>query len=221
VYPKLEPLNPKPHQAHGTHGHPAHTAMARSGQHLGVVDALGILPYNPYQARLGLSHSTASNAIRHTASNARNTPRKLRHTSQATNEAHLESTQRGTPPKHLAKRHTSQASRKEAHLPSIYLAHRQGTCKLEDQARGQASTEGETRGKDGGRDLRGLQRIWRLEVLAQGADDGLILVGVLAKDILDDHNGLLHHMRHFGLRNVAMSCTKVWTCDPRALSVAM
>jgi hypothetical protein len=85
------------------------------------------VPYDPYQARLGLSHSTASNAIRHTASttasHARATPRTLRHTSRTPNEAHLESSQRATPPKNLPR------------TPPGHL--RQG---------GRASTEGETSG---------------------------------------------------------------------------
>ena len=40
----------------------------------------------------------------------------------------------------------------------------------------------------------GLGLIEVLEVLAERGDDGLVAVGVLAENILDDHHSLLHHV---------------------------
>mmetsp|Transcript_37558 Transcript_37558/g.81412 ORF Transcript_37558/g.81412 Transcript_37558/m.81412 type:complete len:424 (-) Transcript_37558:321-1592(-) len=45
----------------------------------------------------------------------------------------------------------------------------------------------------------GLRLIERVQVLTQRPDDALVVVGVLAEDVLDHHDGLLHHVVDLGL----------------------
>ena len=44
-----------------------------------------------------------------------------------------------------------------------------------------------------------LRLVQRVQGVAQNADDGLVPVGVLAEDVLDDHHRLLHHVVDLGL----------------------